>query len=82
MNYHVRANRLREVAIIQGRGVSIPLNGSLVNDFIDVIGRDAGLYGSSSDIEDLPSELIAQDSNDMSCRIGHNNLRSRVPENS
>ena len=58
-----RADRLGEVAVVQGGGVRIAVDGSLVHDGINLVGGDTRADGSSSDVQDLPTQLYGAQAN-------------------
>mmetsp|Transcript_3660 Transcript_3660/g.9514 ORF Transcript_3660/g.9514 Transcript_3660/m.9514 type:complete len:337 (+) Transcript_3660:34-1044(+) len=53
---HRRAHRLGEAAVVERRGVRPRLNGRLMHDSIDLIGRDADAHRSVRLVQDLAAE--------------------------
>lgn len=54
---NLRADRLGEVSVIQRRGICIPLNRCIVDDFIKLISSDSGTNMGGSDIQDFSRKL-------------------------
>ena len=65
---NIRAHRLGVMAVVQRRRVRVALDGLLVYDGVDLVGRDARTNGGGSNIEDFSCQLDGGSGVEKICR--------------